>query len=149
GLASQAYDPGRGLIRRTPGGSSPHAGGRPMLATAVRQWWVLVLQGVLGVVFGIYALLNPDITIVSLAGVCGGWAMLSGVARIGEGWRGAEPRGRSGPFAVSGVVSVVAGVLAIVFPPAAIGGLTLFLGAWLVVGGVMEAYAAYQIRREI
>lgn len=120
-----------------------------MLATAARQWWVLILQGVLGILFGIFALFNPDITIVSLALLFGAWAIVSGVASIAEGWRIAEHRGRAWPFALSGVVSIVAGIIAIVLPPAAISGLILFLGAWLVVSGLTEAYAAYKIRDEI
>lgn len=120
-----------------------------MLATAARQWWVLILQGILGIAFGLVALFNPGITLVTLALLFGAWALISGISSLAEGWRVAEHRGRSWPFAVSGVVSIVAGILAIVVPPAAIGGLILFLGAWLIVSGVMEAYAAYQIRREI
>jgi uncharacterized membrane protein HdeD (DUF308 family) len=120
-----------------------------MLATAAKQWWVLVLQGILGIAFGVLAILNPAITLVTLALVFGAWALISGASQLAEGWRVAEHRGRSWPFAVSGIVSIVAGVLAIVFPPAAISGLILFLAVWLIVSGVMEAYAAYQIRREI
>jgi uncharacterized membrane protein HdeD (DUF308 family) len=110
-----------------------------MLATAARQWWVLVLQGVLAIVFGVFALLNPGITIVSLALLFGAWALISGVSEIVEGWRVAEHRGRSWPFALSGIVSIVAGVIAIVLPPAAIGGLLLLLAAWLIVSGISEA----------
>ena len=120
-----------------------------MLATAARQWWVLVLQGILGIAFGVVALLNPGITLVTLALLFGAWALISGISSLAQGWRVAEHRGRSWPFAVSGIVSILAGILAILLPPAAIGGLILFLGAWLVVSGVMEAYAAYEIRREI
>ena len=120
-----------------------------MLATAAKQWWVLILQGVLGIAFGILAILNPAITLVTLALVFGVWALISGAAQLTEGWRVAEHRGRSWPFALSGIVSIVAGVLAIIFPPAAISGLLLFLGVWLVVSGVSEGYAAYHIRREI
>jgi uncharacterized membrane protein HdeD (DUF308 family) len=120
-----------------------------MLATAARQWWVLVLQGVLAIVFGVFALLNPGITIVSLALLFGAWALISGVSEIVEGWRVAEHRGRSWPFALSGIVSIVAGVIAIVLPPAAIGGLLLLLAAWLIVSGISEAYVAYRIREQI
>jgi uncharacterized membrane protein HdeD (DUF308 family) len=120
-----------------------------MLATAARQWWVLILQGVLAIVFAIYALLNPGVAIVSLALVFGVWAVISGGAQIVEGWRVAEHRGRSWPFALSGIVSIVAGIIAIVLPPAAIGGLLLLLAAWLIVGGLSEAYVAYRIREQI
>ena len=70
-----------------------------MLADAARQWWVLVLQGVLGILFGILAIAFPDITLVTLAYLFAGWAIVAGTAQILEGWRVAEARGRSWPFA--------------------------------------------------
>jgi uncharacterized membrane protein HdeD (DUF308 family) len=120
-----------------------------MLATAARQWWVLVLQGVLAIVFAVLALLNPGITLVTLALLFGAWAIVSGVAQIAEGWRVAEHRGRSWPFALSGIVSIVAGIIAIVLPPAAIGGLLLLLAAWLIVSGLSEVDVAWKIREQI
>lgn len=120
-----------------------------MLASATRQWWVFVVEGVLGIVFGVLAILLPDLTLLTLAYLFAGWAIISGVATIAEGTRVAEQRGRSWPFAVTGVVSIVAGILAAVLPGPTIAGLMLLLGAWLVVGGVTEIWAAYQIRRQI
>ena len=38
-----------------------------MLAVAARLWWVLVLQGILGIVFGILAILFPDLALVTTA----------------------------------------------------------------------------------
>ncbi|HEV7605364.1 MAG TPA: DUF308 domain-containing protein [Candidatus Limnocylindrales bacterium] len=120
-----------------------------MLASAARQWWVLVVEGVLGVIFGVLALLLPGVTLLTLAYLFAAWAIISGVTAIGEGMRVADQRGRSWPFAVTGVVSIVAGVLAALLPGPTIGGLMLFLGAWLVVGGVAQLWAAYQIRKVI
>jgi uncharacterized membrane protein HdeD (DUF308 family) len=120
-----------------------------MLASAARQWWVLVVQGVLGIAFGILALLLPGITLLTVAYLFAAWALISGVSTIGQGWRVAEHRGRSWPFALSGAVSIVAGLLAALVPGWTVAGLILLLGSWLVVAGVMEAYAAWEIRREI
>jgi uncharacterized membrane protein HdeD (DUF308 family) len=120
-----------------------------MLATAARHWWVLVLQGILGIAFGILALLLPDLTLITLAYLFAAWALISGFSEIAEGWRVAEARGRSWPFAVGGIVSIVAGLLAAFLPGLTVAGLILFLGSWLIIAGVMEAYAAYRVRREI
>ena len=120
-----------------------------MLANTARQWWVLVVEGVLGVAFGILALLLPGVTLITLAYLFAAWAIISGLTAIGEGMRIAEQRGRSWPFALTGVVSIVAGVLAALLPGPTIAGLMLFLGAWLVVGGVGQIWAAYEIRKQI
>ena len=120
-----------------------------MLAAAARLWWVLVLQGILGIAFGILAILFPGLALVTLAYIFAIWAIVSGLSHLGEGVRVAEARGRSWPFAVIGVISVLAGVIAVIVPGITVFGLVLLLGAWLVTQGVMEVYTAYRIRREV
>ena len=77
------------------------------------------------------------------------WAVITGVAHIAEGWRVAENRGRSWPFAVLGVLGVAAGIIAALVPGITILGLILLLGWWLVLGGITEIYTAWMIRREV
>ena len=120
-----------------------------MLAVASRQWWVLVVQGVLGILFGVLAIAFPGIALLTLAYLFAAWALITGVSQIGEGWRVAETRGRSWPFALMGVVSIVAGILAALIPGITVYGLVVLLGAWFVVQGVMEVYAAWRIRAEV
>jgi uncharacterized membrane protein HdeD (DUF308 family) len=120
-----------------------------MLAIAARQWWVLLLQGVLGIAVGVLAILSPDIALGTIALLFGVWAIVSGVSQLAAGWRVAEARGRSWPFLLSGAVSVIAGVLAIVYPGITILYLILLLGAWILVSGAIEVYTAWKIRDEI
>ncbi len=120
-----------------------------MLDVAARQWWVLVLQGILGIAFAILVLVFPAIALTTLAFVFAAWAIVSGISHIVQGWRVAEHRGRSWPFAVIGVLGIVAGVLAALIPGITILGLILLLGWWLVLQGVMEIYAAWRIRKEV
>ncbi|HEY3163039.1 MAG TPA: DUF308 domain-containing protein [Candidatus Limnocylindrales bacterium] len=120
-----------------------------MLRAAAHNWWVLVLQGVLGILFGIIALVSPDIALTSLALVLAAWAIVSGLSQLGEGFRVAEMRGRSWPFAVIGVASIVAGLIAAAVPGITILGLILVLGYWLIIAGVMEVYTAWRIRAEV
>ena len=120
-----------------------------MLAVAARQWWVLVLQGILGILFGVLAIAFPDIALVTLAYLFAAWAIVAGVSQLAEGWRVAEARGRSWPFALMGVVSILAGIFAALIPGITILGLVLLLGSWLVIQGVMEVYTAWRIRREV
>jgi uncharacterized membrane protein HdeD (DUF308 family) len=120
-----------------------------MLAVAARQWWVLVLQGILGILFGVLAIAFPGIALVTLAYLFAAWAIVSGVSQLAEGYRVAEARGRSWPFAVMGVVSIAAGILAALIPGITILGLVLLLGSWLVILGALMVYTAWRIRREV
>jgi uncharacterized membrane protein HdeD (DUF308 family) len=120
-----------------------------MLAIAARQWWVLVLQGLLGIAVGILAIVYPDTALATIALLFGAWAIVSGASQLAAGWRVAEARGRSWPFLVAGAVSVIAGVVAVLFPGITLLYLIFLLGAWILVSGVMEVYAAWKIRSEI
>jgi uncharacterized membrane protein HdeD (DUF308 family) len=120
-----------------------------MLAIAARQWWVLLLQGVLGIVVGIVAIASPDLALATIALLFAAWAIVSGVSQLTAGWRVAEARGRSWPFLISGAVSVIAGVLAVLYPGVTILYLILLLGAWILISGAMEVYTAWKIRDEI
>ena len=44
-----------------------------MLAAASRLWWVLVLQGVLGILFGVLAILFPGLALTTLAYIFAAW----------------------------------------------------------------------------
>ncbi len=120
-----------------------------MLATAARQWWVLILQGVLGIAVGIVAIIYPGVALGTIALLFAFWAIVSGASQLSAGWRVAEMRGKSWPFLLSGAVSVIAGVLAVLYPGITILYLILLLGAWILVSGVMEVYAAWKIRAEV
>ena len=120
-----------------------------MLAIAARQWWVLVLQGVLGIIVGVFAIISPGLALATIALLFAAWALVSGVSQLTAGWRVAEARGRSWPFLLSGAVSVVAGILAVAFPGVTILYLILLLGAWILVSGMMEVYTAWRIRNEV
>jgi uncharacterized membrane protein HdeD (DUF308 family) len=120
-----------------------------MLAIAARQWWVLILQGVLGIAVGILAIVYPDLALATIALLFAAWAVVSGASQLAAGWRVAEARGRSWPFLLSGAVSVIAGVLAVLNPGITILYLILLLGAWILISGAMEVYTAWKIREEI
>ena len=120
-----------------------------MLAVAARQWWVFVLQGILGIAVGILAIVYPELALATLALLFAAWAVLSGLSQLGAGWRVAEARGRSWPFLVAGAVSVIAGVLAVLNPGITVLYLILLLGGWMLVSGAMEVYTAWRIRDEV
>jgi uncharacterized membrane protein HdeD (DUF308 family) len=120
-----------------------------MLAAAARQWWVFILEGILGILLGILVLAYPDIALLTAAYLFAAWAIISGIGQIYEGWRVAELRGRSWPFALIGVLSIVAGIIAAFLPGLSLATLFIILGAWLLVIGVMVIYSAWHIRKEV
>jgi uncharacterized membrane protein HdeD (DUF308 family) len=120
-----------------------------MLAASIRQWWAFVLQGVLGIVFGVLVLLFPGAAIVTFVALFAVWAVISGAGALAQGLREAQHRGNSWPYFLIGVVAVAAGIIAVFAPADTLVALIAFIGAWQLVTGLTEIYVAYRIRREI
>lgn len=120
-----------------------------MLAASVRQWWAFVLQGILGIIFGVLVLLFPGAAVTTLVALFAAWAVISGIGALAQGFREAQHRGNSWPYFLTGIVAIAAGVLAVFAPAGTLLGLIVFVGAWQLFTGLTEIYVAYRIRREI
>ena len=53
-----------------------------MLETLTRYWWAVVLRGVAAVLFGLLALIWPDITVLVLVILFGAYALVDGVLAL-------------------------------------------------------------------
>ena len=67
-----------------------------MLVELARKWWVLLLNGICAIVFGLIAFTHPGITLLALAFIYGIYCFADGITmliisinrgRRGESWR--------------------------------------------------------------
>jgi uncharacterized membrane protein HdeD (DUF308 family) len=124
-----------------------------MLDSLGRHWWAVALRGVAAVLFGLMALLWPDITLFVLVLLFGAYALVDGVFTLvaairGRGAADADAGGR-GWLVARGLAGIVLGVLALLWPGITALGLLWTIAAWAVVTGVLEVFAAIRLRREI
>jgi uncharacterized membrane protein HdeD (DUF308 family) len=114
-----------------------------------RWWWTFILRGVLAIAFGVVAFVSPPATIAALVLLFGAWALVDGVFHIAGAIQD-RSRNRSWWLAVlEGVVSIIAGVLALAFPAFAALSLLLIISAWSIVTGVVEVVMAIRLREQI
>ncbi|MFG1945502.1 HdeD family acid-resistance protein [Nonomuraea sp. NPDC048826] len=118
-----------------------------MLDVYVGHWWVLTVRGVLAIAFGLMALFWPGLTLLVLAVVFGVYALIDGVLAGYAATRAAK--GQRGWLIFTAVVGVLAGVAAVLWPGVTVLVLTLLVGFWAIVIGVMEIVVAWRIRKEI
>ncbi len=59
-----------------------------MFTQLFRNWWMLALRGVLGIVFGIVALVAPESTKLALVLLFGAFAMADGTFAVATGIAG-------------------------------------------------------------
>jgi uncharacterized membrane protein HdeD (DUF308 family) len=114
-----------------------------------RWWWTFIIRGLVAVAFGVLAFLAPGWGIAVLVALFGAWALVDGVTGLVGGIRS---RGRDRSWWLSileGIVGIVAGVFAFLFPAAAAGALIFIIAAWAIVTGVFEIVAAIRLREQI
>jgi uncharacterized membrane protein HdeD (DUF308 family) len=113
---------------------------------ASRRRWVLVLEGLVSIGAGIVTMVMPGLTALVLAYVIAGWALVTGALEIAAavGLR-KEMRGEWA-LALSGVLSLIFGVLMAAAPAAGALALVLWIGAYSVVFGVLLLALALRLR---
>ena len=121
-----------------------------MLEVLTRYWWAVTLRGVVALIFGLAALIWPQITLFALVIVFGAYAVVDGVLALGSAVAGRRTvAGSRGWLAVEGVLSIVAGVVAFVWPGITALALLWLIAFWALVTGIFEIVAAVRLRREI
>jgi uncharacterized membrane protein HdeD (DUF308 family) len=107
-------------------------------------WWLLLIAGLLGITAGIIVLVQPGISLVTLAVLAGIFLLVDAIFEIAGAIAGSVP-GR-GMLALLGVLSAIVGVLLIRHPINGVVAIALLLGLWLITIGVVRAMAAFEVR---
>jgi len=116
-------------------------------SAAKAMWWMVLLRGVLAVILGLIALFAPGIALLGLIVLFGVYAILDGVTAIGAGIRARAVLPHWGWLVAQGVVSVLAGVVALVWPGATALTILVVIGVWAIVMGIAEVAGAFGARR--
>src|SRR5215210_3058377 len=123
--------------------------GRTVLPVLARNWWVLALRGLVAIVFGLLAFLWPGITLWALILLFGAYMLVDGVFAIVAGVRAAGNEARWWLLLVEGILGVLAGIVAFLWPGLTALALLYFIAAWAIVTGIFEIVGAIRLRREI
>ena len=121
-----------------------------MLEYLSRYWWAVTLRGALAVVFGVIALIWPDITLHALVLLYGFYALVDGLLALAALLLGGSlVSGRRGWLVVEGVAGIAAGVIAFLWPGITALVLLYLIAAWAIATGVLEVAVAIWLRREL
>ncbi len=111
-------------------------------AALARNWWLIALRGVLGMVFGLLALILPFATILALVLLFSAYMLVDGVFAIYAAVRAARQRENWGFLAFQGAASIVTAVLAFLWPGLTVFAFVLLIAAWSIVTGCLMLAAA-------
>ena len=108
----------------------------------------MLLRGMAAVLFGLFALVWPGITLAVLVIIYGAYALVDGIFTIIAGFRSVDGRRRALLLA-EGVIGVIAGLIALAWPGITAVVLLYIISLWAILGGLLRIVTAILLRREI
>ncbi len=116
-----------------------------MRAVLVANWWAVALRGAFAILFGILALFVPGVTIGVLVLLYAAYMLADGALAIVAAVRAASHHERWGLLLLEGVVDIVAGLVAFVWPAITVLVFVYLLAVWAVVTGALLLGAAFRL----
>ena len=110
------------------------------------HWWALLIEGLLGIVIGLLALLMPGVTALALLFYIAIWAVAVGVLRIIMAIRLRKEIQGEWIMIISGIISVLFGLVLITQPTAGIFAILWVVAAFSLVGGLMLVALSFRAR---
>jgi uncharacterized membrane protein HdeD (DUF308 family) len=113
-------------------------------ARSGERWGLLILEGVVDLAAGALAVIWPAITLVALVWIVAIWAIVSGALMLAAAFALNRDYGRW-LLALGGIASLVFGILLIIEPLIGAVVLTLWIGAYALVIGVLLLVLGFQL----
>lgn len=116
----------------------------------IRNWWAVLLRGLLGITFGIITFIWPGLSLASLVLVYGAFAFVDGVLAVVSAIRGETGEGgRRWAMILRGLLGLGVGIVTVLWPGITAIALLTVIAAWALLGGVLEIVSAIRLRRVI
>jgi len=109
--------------------------------------WLLALQGILGVAVAALTFVWPGITALALLFLIGAWAIVGGAMRIALAIHLRKVIVGEWLLGLSGVMSIIFGVLVYLVPVAGVVGVAFIVGFYAITLGVVMVGLATRLRR--
>jgi uncharacterized membrane protein HdeD (DUF308 family) len=110
------------------------------------HWGLLLLEGILGILAGVVALVWPGITALVFLYLIAAWAILIGVLQLVAPLSFPMSFGRGLLSALSGIVSIVFGVIIAARPASGLLAVVWLIGIYAIVIGIMQVMVYFEAR---
>lgn len=120
-----------------------------MAATLARNWGWLALRGAAAIIFGILTVVNPKASLTVLILFFAAYALIDGIFAIIAGATAKPGNRRWGWLIFGGILGVLIGIGAFLFPIVTAFVLTIWIAVWAIFVGIAQIVSAIRLRREI
>ena len=115
-----------------------------MVGQLLRNWWMPVVRGALGILFGLLVFAYPQAAVTVFVYLFGAYMLVDGIVALALAFD--VSRGR-GWLLLSGIAGIAAGILTFLYPSATALALVYIVAAWAILTGIFEAVAALEWRQ--
>jgi uncharacterized membrane protein HdeD (DUF308 family) len=123
------------------GGGVSHA----MSARLAQNWWAIALRGAFAILFGLIAVFMPGLTLASLVLLFGAYMVVDGIFSIVAGIRAAARHERWGMLLFEGIVDLIAGAIAFLWPLVTVLAFIILMAVWAIAHGVLLLWACFRL----
>jgi len=110
------------------------------------RWWAVLLEGLAGIVIGVLTFFWPNTTTLVLLYFIAAWALITGIFEIVAAIQFRRVITNEWLMILSGIVSIIFGVLLVVFPGAGAVSLMWLIGAYAIIFGILLISFAFRLR---
>jgi uncharacterized membrane protein HdeD (DUF308 family) len=117
------------------------------MSKVLKHWWVLLLTGLVSVGFGVAAMIYYPVLALTFAVLWAAWwLMLTGILGV---YSAMKLRGMGMDWGwplTFGVLSFLAGIFALLSPPATLGAIMAIIATFAIVSGIVLVIGAFKLR---
>ena len=117
--------------------------------TLARNWWKLLVRGLVAISFGLMLWLLPGISLALLVLFFGAFVLADGILGIWMAISGRKEYENWWELLLWGIVDIGIGILTFISPSATAVALVIFTAVWAIATGVLQIAVAIRLRREI
>ena len=110
-----------------------------------KDWWLLALRGLLGVIFGVVALIMPVATILALVLLFSAYMLVDGCFALYTAVRAMRRRDSWGMPLIQGIANIATAAIAFLWPGITVLAFVVLLSAWAIVSGCLMIMATYNV----
>lgn len=110
-----------------------------------RASWMMIIRGVLAIIFGIMVAAWPTSTLLVIVWLFGIFALIDGIIGVAHWFSDKAERSTWG--IVSAVISILAGLVAIIWPGPTALAMAFLIGFWAILLGASQIALAMQARK--
>ncbi len=114
-----------------------------------KNWWSLVVRGVVAILFAVLTFALPGVTITALVFLFAAYVLMDGLVSIAGAVRAERAHEKWGALLFEGIAGIGAAVVTFLWPGITAFALVYIVAAWAIITGVSEVAAAIRLRRHI